>query len=139
MEAPPQRDVYGQAPPSLLFALTALAAILAVVMFALGHWIVGLVAIAACVLLATAFVSTSRRASTQLRTAGRNARGHAGYVATSLAAWSDAGRRAVGLLALERRLRKQRSIAIQTLGERATVGEPRLGLALTYLLISSRA
>jgi len=117
MEAPPERQVYGQAPPSLLLALAALAALLAVVLFVLGHWIVGVVALAACLLLAVALLSTSRRSSTRLHTAGRNARGRARFVATSLAAWSRAGARTIRLLAEERRLRRRRSAAIRTLGE----------------------
>ena len=117
MEAPPERDIYGQAPPLFLLALTALAGVLAAVLFALGHWIVGALAAAGCLLLAAAFVSTSRGATARLDTARRNARGRAAFVATSMVTWSQAGRRALHLLAEERRLQHQRALAIQTLGE----------------------
>lgn len=113
----PEREVYGAAPPSLLLALTALAAILAVLLFVFGQWVVAIVALAGCLLLAAAFATTMRGVSHRLRTAGWHARSRAGYLTASLVTWSQAGRRALALHAEERRLQQQRVGAIQTLGE----------------------
>jgi hypothetical protein len=134
-EAPPARARwFGIAPQTTLLVVTLLVLAAAVVLFAVGLWPAGLIVGGVGLLLLTAFIETARRRPAGAH-AGRaaallsaaKAQGTAG--AESLAARSQAGRKAARIRLELRRLRAHRRVLLAALGDavyrNADADEPR--------------
>jgi hypothetical protein len=99
---------YGITPTTLVLVLGAVALTLAIVLFALGHWPFGLIALGASVLLVLVFLEAARRkpdgaVARSTADALDGFRARAGVAADSLATRGRAARR---LLALRRELQR---------------------------------
>jgi hypothetical protein len=97
-EAEPQ--YFGLGAPALVFGVAVVLLVLAVLLLATGHWVAGLLLLAASFLLLPAFLAGVRRwpesaiAQLSLRTADR-ARDEASVAAEAILTWSRAGREVV--------------------------------------------
>jgi len=103
-----QPRLYGVTPPAAVLALAAAALTLAVVLFAIGHWPIGLIVLGVTVLLVLAFLEAARRtprgtASRSTAAALDDVRARAGVAADALA---SRGRAAREVAAIRRELRQ---------------------------------
>ena len=105
---------YGITPTTLVLVLAGAALTLAVVLFALGHWPFGLIALGVCVLFVLVFLEAARRRPDEDGAAARSTahalegfRARAGVAADSLATRGRAARR---LLALRRELQRMAAL-----------------------------
>ena len=110
---------YGITPTTLVLALAAAALTLAVVLFAIGHWPIGLIALGVSILLIVVFFETARRkpdgtVARSTADALETFRSRAGVAAESLA---TRGRAARQVLALRRELQRMASVRTQLLFE----------------------
>jgi hypothetical protein len=110
---------YGVTPTTLVLVLGAVALTVAVVLFALGHWPFGLIALGASVLLVLVFLETARRkpdgaVARSTADAMDGFRARAGVAADSLATRGRAARR---LLALRRELQQMGQLRARLLFE----------------------
>jgi hypothetical protein len=110
---------YGITPTTLVLVLGAVALTLAILLFALGHWPFGLIALGAGVLLVLVFLEAARRkpdgaVARSTADALDSFRARAGVAADSLATRGRAARR---LLALRRELQRMAQLRAQLLLE----------------------
>lgn len=110
---------YGITPTTLVLVLGGVALTLAVVLFALGHWPFGLIALGVSVLLVLIFLETARRkpdgaVARSTADALDGFRARAGVAADSLATRGRAARR---LLALRRELQRMDQLRARLLFE----------------------
>ena len=110
---------YGITPTTLVLVLAAAALTLAVVLFAIGHWPIGLIALGVSILLIVVFFETARRkpdgtVARSTADALETFRSRAGVAAESLA---TRGRAARQVLALRRELQRMAAVRTQLLFE----------------------
>ena len=122
-----ERRLFGLAPPVLVLALALLALVLAVVLFAAGHWLAGLVMALAAAGFAAVFLGAARQ-SPQGRLApaalavSDRVRWRAGFAWVSAASWVSAVRPVVRLRVVRWRLRRERRRLVYALGEAVLAG-----------------
>ena len=119
---------YGVTPSAIVLTLAAVSLTLAVVLFATGHWPVGLVLAGLTVLLALTFVEAARRrplgsAPRATADALEGFRDRAGAAAGAVATRGMAARRLLALRRERQRLERERSRLLFGLGEAVYRGD----------------
>jgi hypothetical protein len=109
-----QPQYYGMTPTTLVLVLAIAALAAAVVLFAIGRWPFGLIALGVCLLFALVFLETARR---RPNTAVNVVRARAGAAADSAATRVRVARQLFGLRRELRRLAAARSRLLFELGD----------------------
>ena len=104
---------YGVTPTTLVLILAAAALVLAIVLFALGHWPFGLIALGVCMLLVLVFFEAARRRPESSIDAFR---ARAGAAADSVATRSRATKQVLSLRREVQRLETRRNQLLFELG-----------------------
>jgi hypothetical protein len=122
------RHTFGLAPPEALLALAAVTLVIAVALFALGHWIFAGLSLMTAVVFARFFVWTSRRLPgkrvAQLAVAASDAAsGHAGFARVSISSWWSANWALLRQRTLQRRIAYEQRGLINALGEAVFRGD----------------
>ena len=126
-----ERRLYGVPPPELLSVLGAIGFVVAIVLFAGGHWVAGAVVFVLALAFAGMFVATvdrfpeSRTAHAFAGTRGW-VRGWLVVAGVSLVAWSNAAGEVVRLARKRRKLRIELDGRIERLGEAVYADDPEL-------------
>jgi hypothetical protein len=123
-----ERRTFGLAPTSFVAALAGACLLAAVVLFALGSAVVAILLLVAAIILAVLFIEQAhrRRGSRLDRVAAGafdSSRGFAVLAATSVRAWSGAGREVSALRLEAKRLSRERSKVQYALGGAAAAGD----------------
>ena len=126
--AAPERHVFGLAPPGLVLALAVGGLVVAIVMFAVGHWVAGVVLLLVALGLGALLASTVRqvpdgRVAQAVTRARADARGRAGLAWVSLVSWLGAGREVVRLRRARLDLRREQKALIHALGDAVYRGD----------------
>jgi hypothetical protein len=124
-----ERRLYGVPPPELLSALGAIGFVVAIVLFAGGHWVAGAVVFVLALTFAGMFVGTVDRFP-ESRTAHAFAgtrewvQGRLVVAGVSIVAWSNAAAEQVRLARKRRKLRIELDSRIKRLGEAVYADDP---------------
>jgi ElaB/YqjD/DUF883 family membrane-anchored ribosome-binding protein len=135
---------FGVAPPTLLFAVAAVSAVVAVVLLLLGDWIAGLLVLGLALLLTAAFLEAGRRKpdAQVVRTSVElfdSVRARAGVVARTWLTQSYARREVTRRRAELLRIAAERNAVLRTLGDAAYRGEDEGELRARIAALDERA